>query len=124
MTEPTPKRQRVEQANRPNADWKAAEEPAEFLCPISLAVMDEPVLATDGHTYELCMIQQWQASHGTSPITGEKLGKIPLVLDLDHLSCRKSAHAKSSSQVAHFCLAKEFACHRDHAAVSSAIFKR
>ena len=44
-----------------------------FVCPISLEVMREPVLAKDGHTYELDMIRDWIERSGVSPYTRETL---------------------------------------------------
>lgn len=48
--------------------------PGEFFCPITWEVMTDPVLAADGHTYELEAIIQWFANgHRTSPMTKQKL---------------------------------------------------
>ena len=47
--------------------------PDEFVCPISQEVMQDPVFATDGHTYERQCIEQWLATKRTSPKTGEGL---------------------------------------------------
>jgi hypothetical protein len=35
--------------------------------------MKEPVLLSDGHTYELTAIESWLAKNDTSPMTGGKL---------------------------------------------------
>lgn len=45
--------------------------PDEFLCPITTEVMEEPVVAMDGHTYEKRAIESWYAQHKTSPVTRE-----------------------------------------------------
>jgi sacsin len=37
----------------------AAPPPDEFVCPITREVMDDPVLAVDGHTYERAAIESW-----------------------------------------------------------------
>lgn len=39
-------------------------------CPITLDVMRDPVLASDGHSYEREAIERWFAGHRTSPLTG------------------------------------------------------
>ena len=47
------------------------EPPDEFVCPISMEVMVEPVLAADGFTYERQAIEQWfELGHRSSPRTG------------------------------------------------------
>ena len=45
------------------------EPPAEFVCPITLELMRDPVLASDGHAYERQAIECWIAKHLTSPIS-------------------------------------------------------
>ena len=55
------------------------EVPNPFLCPITLDVMKDPVVAMDGHTYERSSITKWFANHGTSPKTNEKLTTKKLV---------------------------------------------
>ena len=47
--------------------------PEEFLCPITAALMTDPVLGTDGHTYERAAITEWLTHHQTSPITRETM---------------------------------------------------
>ncbi|EDQ86936.1 uncharacterized protein MONBRDRAFT_10430 [Monosiga brevicollis MX1] len=46
-----------------------AEIPAAFKCPITLDLFKDPVVAQDGHTYELEAIRHWGVEHKTSPIT-------------------------------------------------------
>ena len=41
----------------------------EFTCPITLALMADPVMALDGHTYERRAIERWLNAHATSPIS-------------------------------------------------------
>lgn len=45
--------------------------PDEFICHITNEVMEDPVVAMDGHTYEKVAIESWYAQHQTSPITRE-----------------------------------------------------
>mmetsp|Transcript_5876 Transcript_5876/g.14114 ORF Transcript_5876/g.14114 Transcript_5876/m.14114 type:complete len:765 (-) Transcript_5876:16-2310(-) len=47
--------------------------PAEFLCPLSLAIMEDPVFTVDGQCYDRFLIEEWLESHDTSPLTGKKL---------------------------------------------------
>lgn len=48
--------------------------PDEFVCPISLELMDDPVCAADGHTYEKGAIEDWLGTRKrTSPKTGAPL---------------------------------------------------
>ncbi|GJP81391.1 hypothetical protein CLOP_g11551 [Closterium sp. NIES-67] len=47
--------------------------PNEFRCPITMGIMENPVLAADGHTYEREAIEQWLRVHNTSPKTGRRL---------------------------------------------------
>ncbi|CAI5466346.1 unnamed protein product [Closterium sp. Yama58-4] len=47
--------------------------PNEFRCPITMGIMENPVLAADGHTYEREAIEQWLRVHHTSPKTGRRL---------------------------------------------------
>merc|ERR1712196_398913 len=44
--------------------------PEGFLCPITLELMDDPYIASDGHTYEKQAISEWLGKHDTSPKTG------------------------------------------------------
>lgn len=47
--------------------------PNEFMCPITMIMMKDPVLATDGYTYEKEAIQQWLRSNTISPMTREPM---------------------------------------------------
>ena len=51
-----------------------AEPPDEFVCPITHDVMEDPVVAADGHTYERAAIERWVAKKLMSPKTGGVLG--------------------------------------------------
>jgi len=44
-----------------------------FLCPITREIMVDPVICTDGHTYERQAIEQWFRSHSRSPKTNQHL---------------------------------------------------
>mmetsp|Transcript_5799 Transcript_5799/g.8761 ORF Transcript_5799/g.8761 Transcript_5799/m.8761 type:complete len:725 (-) Transcript_5799:170-2344(-) len=43
--------------------------PRGFICPISLEVMTDPVIAADGHSYERSMIEGWLGKSKISPMT-------------------------------------------------------
>ena len=45
------------------------EMPDHFLCPITNEVMEDPVVAMDGFTYERQAITTWFQRHDTSPMT-------------------------------------------------------
>ncbi len=47
--------------------------PNELKCPISLELMADPVVASDGCTYERESITRWLSEHNTSPTTNEPL---------------------------------------------------
>ncbi|KAL0048104.1 hypothetical protein WJX82_007753 [Trebouxia sp. C0006] len=53
-----------------------------FRCPITKAVMVEPVIAADGHTYERAAMQHWLQHHPTSPVTQALLPHTRLVPNL------------------------------------------
>jgi hypothetical protein len=40
-----------------------------FICPITLAVMKDPVICSDAHTYERSAIEKWLSTNNHSPIT-------------------------------------------------------
>lgn len=71
---------------QPPAPALAAEpaEPPEVLCcPITLVLLEEAVVASDGHTYSRAAIEDWLEQNRTSPLTGEELSS--LVLTPNHL---------------------------------------
>lgn len=49
--------------------------PEAFCCPITGDIMEFPVVASDGHTYERSAIENWlfKQNKDTSPMTNEKL---------------------------------------------------
>ncbi|KAK9051886.1 hypothetical protein SSX86_028514 [Deinandra increscens subsp. villosa] len=53
--------------------------PHEFLCPISLEIMTDPVIIATGQTYERENIHKWlNSNHRTCPKTGETLSHLAL----------------------------------------------
>ncbi|KAH8057424.1 ubiquitin-protein transferase [Aureococcus anophagefferens] len=53
--------------------------PEEFLCPISMEIMTDPVIAADGHTYERRAIEAWFGRAHTSPTTNAPLPHLNLI---------------------------------------------
>eukprot|EP00727_Mastigamoeba_balamuthi_P014118 m51a1_g9329 putative ras subfamily protein (768) ;mRNA; r:12553-15505 len=49
------------------------EPPAEFRDPVTDEIMADPVVASDGKTYERADLLEWLKRHGTSPTTGQPL---------------------------------------------------
>ncbi len=53
--------------------------PHSFLCPISKDIMEDAVIAADGHSYDRSQIEQWLSSNGKSPKTGALLSSKTLI---------------------------------------------
>lgn len=53
----------------------ADQAPSDFLCPITQQAMRQPVVASDGFTYEWSAITKWLSLSYESPCTRETLGK-------------------------------------------------
>ena len=53
--------------------------PPAFLCPITHELMQDPVIAVDGHSYSRVPIERWFRNHDTSPMTNEQLTSIQVV---------------------------------------------
>jgi hypothetical protein len=47
--------------------------PNEFMCPISMDLMTDPVIGSDGHTYERTAITEWLAKQNISPLTRQTM---------------------------------------------------
>ena len=46
-----------------------SDEPKDFICPIFSTIMEDPVIAQDGFTYERKAIEKWFTKKKTSPMT-------------------------------------------------------
>ena len=58
--------------------------PNAFLCPITRALMADPVIASDGHTYERQAIEEWlEQPFPRSPMTNQQL--LSTVLTSNHV---------------------------------------
>ena len=53
--------------------------PDQYLCPITLEIMRDPVTTVDGITYERVAIADWLANKDTSPLSGALLSSKELV---------------------------------------------
>ena len=47
----------------------SVDETAPFICPLSLNIMEDPVIDPEGNSYERSVIETWLRVSGTSPIT-------------------------------------------------------
>ena len=47
--------------------------PDHFICPITLEIMDDPVICSDGITYNRDNIERWLETNSTSPKTNQVL---------------------------------------------------
>ena len=61
------------------ADGTMIPVPDEFICPLTLDVMVEPIVSREGHNYEREAILNWVAEHGTSPLTRKPMRPSQLV---------------------------------------------
>lgn len=55
----------------------------EFLCPITLQRMVDPVTASDGFTYERQAIEEWLSTHDSSPCTGGLMTSLTLAPNVE-----------------------------------------
>ena len=53
--------------------------PNEYICPITLDIMQDPVVISDGHTFERTSIAAWFANNDTSPLTNVVLANKILI---------------------------------------------
>lgn len=53
--------------------------PDMFRCPISKKIMQEPVVAADGYTYERSAIQEWVSKSLRSPVTNDPLPHLEVI---------------------------------------------
>ena len=53
-----------------------------FICPITGDIMKDPVIGSDGHTYERSAIEQWLRQEGTSPITRQTMNRTDLTTNI------------------------------------------
>lgn len=73
--------------------------PDYLICPISLEPMIDPVICSDGTTYERSYIEQWLEDHDTSPKTNQRLDNKKLIPNYSLKSCLSKTKAKRKSFV-------------------------
>jgi len=65
-------------ASAPLPYWNLPESIPSFLCPITHEVFHDPVVASDGYTYERSAIVEWLRTSSTSPMTNMPLDSLSL----------------------------------------------
>eukprot|EP01083_Nonionella_stella_P310630 1104467_1 len=63
-------REKYSKGNKEENVDKNKQIPKEYLCPITKQIMQDPVIAFDGHNYDRNAIESYLKIHQTSPITG------------------------------------------------------
>ena len=63
----------LSESSKPSEPKAPMEPPDEYLCPITQELMHDPVIASDGHTYERGAIERWFSKRVVSPKTGSAL---------------------------------------------------
>jgi len=59
---------------------QAADVPQDYLCPLTLEIFKDPVITTDGQTYEREAIETWfKQGHNSSPLTNMRLQSTNLI---------------------------------------------
>ena len=71
--------------------------PNDWLCPITLSVMRDPVIAEDGHSYERSAITEWFQHNNTSPKTNLRLNSTNLVANIALRNTIQEYFAKNPS---------------------------
>ncbi|CAF2945170.1 unnamed protein product [Rotaria sp. Silwood2] len=83
-------------------------EDCDLVCPITLRVFRDPVIAADGRTYEREAIVRWIMKHGTSPFTREPLN----VKDLQQNYHVRGMAARRRSSTSSYCVIDESRIYR------------
>lgn len=63
----------MDKNNNDKAEKKDDDFPESFLCPLTQEVMKDPVVDTEGNSYERAAIESWLEKNKTSPITRKPL---------------------------------------------------
>ena len=63
----------------PSPSYQNASVPSAFICAITSEIMLDPVVTTDGQTYERTAIERWLVDHRTSPRTNARLASKDLI---------------------------------------------
>lgn len=65
-----------------NSDALRENAPHHYLCPISSELMLDPVICSDGYTYDRQSIDLWLTTHGTSPMTNVPMSNEVMIPNL------------------------------------------
>tara|TARA_Y100000589_G_C27057787_1_gene590053 strand:+ start:253 stop:507 length:255 start_codon:yes stop_codon:yes gene_type:complete len=57
-------------------NWLENDDKLWAVCPLTNKIMIDPVIASDGHSYEKKALEEWLSDKKTSPITDEELKKV------------------------------------------------
>ena len=79
MREPVHQLWASQKAEEDRKAYRTGGVPESFLCPISMEVMRNPVICSDGHTYEKAVVEDWLTRSDRSPMTNEKLANMTLI---------------------------------------------
>ena len=71
----------------------------DFICPITQEIMDDPVIAVDGHTYDRIAIEEWFTHKRASPKTNSQLDSSALLPN--HLIKRQITEWKERQRKSH-----------------------
>jgi hypothetical protein len=63
----------------PNFDFQSKSIPPHFLCPLTKSIMINPVIDSEGNTYERRAILRWLDLEDVSPVTGNRLSAVDLI---------------------------------------------
>lgn len=72
-----------------------ASAPSGFLCPLTMMVMYDPVLDTEGNTYERSAISEWLQRKKNSPVSRQPLSESMLI---PNLALRETIHEAMGSE--------------------------
>lgn len=75
--------------------------PSGFICPITHEIMTDPVMCTDGHSYERSAILRWLQSHNTSPMTNCVIDTSSITPNISLRNSIQDFVAAQTHQVAH-----------------------
>ena len=62
-------------------DGRSYRAPSEFICPITLEIMNHPMMSRSGHHYERDAIVSWLERSGSCPLTRQPLALSDLISD-------------------------------------------
>ena len=101
-------------ARRASLGLESLEPPHEYRCSITLGLMRDPVVASDGHSYERASIEQVLRGSGVSPRTREVL--LPQIFPNRELRTRIEEHEAEHEAVAQRAQAKQIETQQAEAA--------